>query len=290
AIVGSAVGYAMAGGRAVVELMYCDFIGRAGDEIINQLAKWQAMSGGILKMPITVRVSVGAKYGAQHSQDLTALVSHIPGLFVCFPVTPYDTKGLLSTALNGTDPVIFFESQRLYDKGEMFHKGGVPKEDYKIPIGVSDIKREGSDITILTIGATLYKALEAADILEEKYNVSAEVIDARSLVPFDYDLVLKSVAKTGKILLASDAVARGSFLNDIARNITEMAFDELDAPPVVVGARNWITPPFEWDNDFFPQPSFLIDAINEKIMPLKGHLPSNNFTDLEQKNRAKMGV
>ncbi|MEG1719677.1 MAG: thiamine pyrophosphate-dependent enzyme [Clostridia bacterium] len=290
AIVGSAVGYAMAGGRAVVELMYCDFIGRAGDEIINQLAKWQAMSGGILKMPITVRVSVGAKYGAQHSQDLTALVSHIPGLFVCFPVTPYDTKGLLSTALNGTDPVIFFESQRLYDKGEMFHKGGVPKEDYKIPIGVSDIKREGSDITILTIGATLYKALEAADILEEKYNVSAEVIDARSLVPFDYDLVLKSVAKTGKILLASDAVARGSFLNDIARNITEMAFDELDAPPVVVGARNWITPPFEWDNDFFPQPSFLIDAINEKIMPLKGHLSSNNFTDIEQKNRAKMGV
>ena len=125
-IVGTAIGYAMCGGRVIPEIMYCDFIGRAGDEIFNQLPKWQAMSGNVLKMPVVVRVSVGSKYGAQHSQDWTSLVAHIPGIKVCFPVTPYDAKGLMNAALQGMDPVIFFESQRIYDIGEQFHKGGVP--------------------------------------------------------------------------------------------------------------------------------------------------------------------
>ena len=165
AIVGSAVGYALSGGRVVVELMYCDFLGRAGDEVINQLAKWQAMSAGILKMPVVLRVSVGSKYGAQHSQDLTSICAHIPGLKVVFPATPYDAKGLMNSALAGTDPVIFFESQRIYDIGELFHPGGVPEGYYEVPIGEPDIKKEGKDITILTIGATLYRALEAAEIL-----------------------------------------------------------------------------------------------------------------------------
>ncbi|MCK5198749.1 MAG: dehydrogenase, partial [Spirochaetales bacterium] len=120
AIVGSAVGYAMSGGRAVVELMYADFMGRAGDEIFNQMPKWQSMSAGVLKMPLVLRVSVGSKYGAQHSQDWTALVAHIPGLKVMYPTTPYDAKGMLNLALTGTDPVVFFESQKLYGIGEMF--------------------------------------------------------------------------------------------------------------------------------------------------------------------------
>jgi len=290
AIVGSAVGYALCGGRAVPELMYCDFMGRAGDEIFNQLAKWQAMSAGILQMPVVLRVSVGAKYAAQHSQDWTALTAHIPGLKVVFPVTPYDTKGLLAAALNGTDPVVFFESQRLYDLGEQFHPGGVPTENYEIEIGEPDIKRAGSDITILTIGATLYKALEAANILQEKYGLSAEVIDARSIVPFNYEKVIASVEKTGRIVLASDACARGSILNDMVRNITELAFDSLDAPPVVVGAKNWITPPFEWDADFFPQAEWILDAIHEKILPLNGHVAGQNYTPLEQMRIARHGV
>ena len=290
AIVGTAVGYALCGGRAVPELMYCDFMGRAGDEVFNQLAKWQAMSAGILKMPVVLRVSVGAKYAAQHSQDWTSLTAHIPGLKVVFPVTPYDTKGLLTAALNGTDPVVFFESQRLYDMGEQFHAGGVPAEPYEIKLGEPDIKRPGSDITILTIGATLYKALEAADILQEKYNLSAEVIDARSIVPFNYEPVLASVKKTGRIILASDACARGSILNDMARNITEMAFDDLDGPPVVVGAKNWITPPFEWDADFFPQATWILDAIHEKILPLPGYVSMQNYTKLEQLRIAREGV
>ncbi len=290
AIVGSAVGYGLCGGRAIVELMYADFIGRAGDEIFNQLSKWQAMSAGILKMPVVLRISVGAKYGAQHSQDWVALCAHIPGLKVCFPATPYEAKGLMTAALNGTDPVVFFESQRLYDMGEMFRDDGVPAEPYEVTFGDTNLVKQGSDITILTIGATLYKAVEAAKLLEEKHNLSAEIINLHSLVPLDYSKIVESVKKTGKVVLASDACARGSFLNDVARNIGELCFDYLDAPPVVVGAQNWITPPFEFDEFFFPQAAWILDAINEKILPLKGHVPSINYTPVEQIRKAKMGV
>ena len=290
AIVSSAVGYGLCGGRVIVELMYADFMGRAGDEIFNQLAKWQAMSSGILKMPVVLRVSVGSKYGAQHSQDWVALPAHVPGLKVCFPVTPYDAKGLMNAALNGTDPVIFFESQRIYDKGEEFHQGGVPEGYYEIPLGEPDIKRVGSDITILTIGATLYRAMDAAKILSEKYGVEAEVIDARSIVPFNYEKVIESVKKTGRIILASDACTRGSILNDFARNISELCFDYLDAPAVVCGAQNWITPPYEFDAEFFPQAEWIIDNINDKILPLKGHVSTINTSDAETIRKAKKGV
>ena len=290
AIVSSAVGYGLCGGRAIVELMYADFMGRAGDEIFNQLAKWQAMSSGILKMPVTLRVSVGSKYGAQHSQDWVAFPAHVPGLKVVFPVTPYDAKGLMNSALNGTDPVVFFESQRIYDKGEEFHEGGVPEGYYEIPIGEPDIKRKGSDVTILTIGATLYRALDAAKTLSEKYGVEAEVIDARSIVPFNYEKVVESVKKTGKILLASDACARGSILNDMAEKISELCFDYLDAPVVVVGARNWITPPYEFDAEFFPQASWILDNINDKIMKLDGYVSETDTSDAEMLRRAKKGV
>jgi 2-oxoisovalerate dehydrogenase E1 component len=290
AIIGTAIGYAMCGGRVIPEIMYCDFLGRSGDEVFNQMPKWQAMSGNVLKMPVVVRVSVGSKYGAQHSQDWTSLVAHIPGLKVCFPATPYDAKGLMNTALQGSDPVIYFESQRIYDIGERFHNGGVPEGYYEIPFGEPDVKREGKDITILTIGATLYRALEAAQILEEKYGMSAEVIDARSLVPLNYEPVIESVKKTGRIIVSGDANSRGSFLNELAHNITELAFDYLDAPPVVVGSRNWIVPAHELEDAFFPQTGWFLDAIHEKIIPLRDYIPGTNFTVLEQLRRAKAGV
>ncbi|MBA7580436.1 Acetoin:2,6-dichlorophenolindophenol oxidoreductase subunit beta [subsurface metagenome] len=280
----------MSGGRVIPEIMYCDFLGRCGDEVFNQLPKWQAMSGNVLKMPVVLRVSVGSKYGAQHSQDWSSLVTHIPGLKVVFPATPYDAKGLMNSALQGTDPVVFFESQRIYDIGEQFHKGGVPEGYYEIPLGEPDVKKEGKDITILSIGATLYRVLDAATVLEEKYGLSAEIIDARSLVPFNYEPVIESVKKTGRILLTSDATERGSFLNDMAQNITELAFDHFDAPPVVVGSRNWITPAYELEDAFFPQPGWIIDAIHEKIVPLKGYAAEQNFTGLQQIRRAKQGV
>lgn len=200
------------------------------------LSKWQAMSAGTLKMPVVLRVSVGSKYGAQHSQDWTSLCTHIPGLKVVFPATPYDAKGLMNSALMGTDPVIFFESQRIYDMGEMFHEGGVPEGYY------------------------------------------------------EYEKVIESVRKTGKILLASDACERGSYLNDLARNIGEYAFDYLDAPPVVIGSRNWITPAHELEEFFFPQPEWIIDAIHERIIPLDGHVPTTNVTYNEKIRRDKLGV
>ena len=289
-IVGTAIGYAMCGGRVIPEIMYCDFIGRSGDEIFNQLPKWQAMSGNVLKMPVVVRVSVGSKYGAQHSQDWTSLVAHIPGIKVCFPVTPYDAKGLMNAALQGTDPVVFFESQRIYDMGEQFHEGGVPTGYYEIPLGEPDVKKEGKDITFLTVGHTLYPALKAAKELEEKYGLSAEVIDARSLVPFNYEKVIESVKKTGKIIVAGEATTRGSFLNDLAANIGQMAFDYLDAPVCVLGSRNWITPAHELEDAFFPQPSWFLDVIHERIQPLKGYMPGQNFTDGEMVKRAKKGI
>jgi 2-oxoisovalerate dehydrogenase E1 component len=290
AIVGTAIGYGMCGGRVIAEIMYCDFLGRAGDEVFNQLPKWQAMSGNIIKMPVIIRVSVGSKYGAQHSQDWSSLTAHIPGLKVVFPATPYDAKGLMNTALQGTDPVIYFESQRIYDIGEMFHTEGVPESYFEIPFGEPDIKREGSDITILTIGATLYPALKVADKLKEKFGISAEIIDARSLVPFNYLPVIESVKKTGRIVLASDASSRGSFLKEMAQNITELAFDYLDAPPVVIGSRNWITPAYEMEEYFFPQAEWIIDAIHQKVMPLNGHSIKTEYSLNKSISMNKEGI
>ena len=290
AIVGSAVGYALEGGRALVELMYCDFMGRAGDQIFNQLAKWQSMSGGLLRMPVVLRVSVGSKYGAQHSQDWTSMVAHIPGLKVAFPATPYDAKGLMATALQGTDPVVFFESQRVYDQPEIFVPGGVPAESYTIPFGEPAVRREGTDLTILTIGATLYRALEAADALQEQYGLSCEVIDARSIVPFNYEKVIASVKKTRKILLASDACERGGFLHTLASKITQFAFDELDAPPVTLGARNWITPADEVEDAFFPYLADFLDAVHEHILPLPGYTVRRRCDVADLMDRSARGL
>ncbi|MDR0284343.1 MAG: dehydrogenase, partial [Propionibacteriaceae bacterium] len=290
AIVGTGVGYAMCGGRAVVELMYCDFLGRAGDEIFNQVAKWQAMSAGILKMPLVVRISVGNKYGAQHSQDWSALVAHIPGLKVYYPATPTDAKGMLNLALAGTDPVIFLESQKLYDKGEEFTKGGVPTEYYETDEGTPAVRRAGTDLTIATIGPALYTALDAAAILQEKYGVSAEVIDLRFVVPLDYGPLLASVKKTGNLVLVSDACERGSFLHTVAATVTQAGFDELDAPVVVLGSRNHITPAPELEELFFPGVATIIDAIHARIRPLTGHQPTTDESETELLRRARSGV
>jgi 2-oxoisovalerate dehydrogenase E1 component len=290
AICGTACGYAMEGGRVIAELMYCDFMGRAGDEIFNQLAKWQSMSGGLLKMPAIIRVSVGSKYGAQHSQDWTSIVAHIPGLKVAFPATPYDAKGLMNAALVGTDPVIFFESQRLYDQPEVFEAGGVPEDFYEVPFGEPAIRKTGSDLTILTVGATLYRALEAAATLENQYGISCEIIDLRSLVPLNYEPIIESISKTRKVLLTSDACERGSFLQTVAARITELAFDELDAPPTIVGARNWITPADEQEDAFFPYSEDMLDAVHTHLVPLAGYEVKRPCDVEELLRRAKTGI
>ncbi|MBE3036407.1 MAG: dehydrogenase, partial [Candidatus Atribacteria bacterium] len=289
-IVGAAVGYGMEGGRVVCELMYCDFLGRAGDEIFNQLSKWQSMSAGILKMPVVVRISIGAKYGAQHSQDWSAIVNHIPGLKVVYPVTPYDAKGLMNKALSECDPVIFFESQKIYNYPELFNEGGVPEGYYEVNFGEPAIRKRGRDITILSSGPFLYTALEAAEILEKDYRVSAEVIDLRSIAPLNYDIILESVKKTGKVLLGSEAVERGSFMHNVAANIARFAFDYLDAPPVVIGSRNWIIPAAELEDIFFPQKEWILDAIHENIIPLTGYTVKTNQSASEVSRRYRLGI
>lgn len=269
-IVATAVGYAMAGGRALVELMYADFIGRAGDEILNQLSKWQAMSGGELSLPVVLRCSIGSKYGAQHSQDWSSLVCHVPGLKVVYPATPYDAKGLMAAALSSNDPVVFFESQRLYDTVEQFNADGVPTGYYETAIGVPDIKRSGDALTILTIGPCLYPAMEAAAELELSFDLSAEIIDARSLVPFDYDALIKSVEKTGHLIIVSEACERGSFAMTLATNVSRFAFGSLKAPVRVLGAPNWIVPGAEMETTYFPRSVDIIDVVTHDFYPQAG--------------------
>ena len=269
AIVATAVGYALEGGRSLVELMYGDFIGRAGDEIFNQMAKWRSMSNGVLKVPVVLRCSVGSKYGAQHSQDWTALTAHIPGLKVIYPATPYDAKGLLASALSSDDPVVFFESQRLYDTVEQFRSDGVPQEYYRIAMGEPDIKRAGEHVTILTIGPSLYPALAAADELQQLHGLSAEIIDARSLVPFNYDKVIESVKKTGHLLVVSEASERGSFAMTLSSNMTRFAYEHLKAAPRVLGSPNWIVPGAEMESTYFPQAGDIIDVVTSDFYPEK---------------------
>jgi 2-oxoisovalerate dehydrogenase E1 component len=269
AIIATAVGHALEGGRSLVELMYGDFIGRAGDEIFNQMAKWHSMSAGILKVPVVLRCSVGSKYGAQHSQDWTALCAHIPGLKVLYPATPYDAKGLMASALSSQDPVVFFESQRHYDAVESFKPEGVPAGYYRIPMGEPDIKRSGTHVTVLTIGPSLYPAMAAAAELEQNHGLSLEIIDARSLVPFNYDPVIASVKKTGHLLVVTEASERGSFAMTLASNLTRFAFGALKSAPRVLGSPNWIVPGADMESTYFPQADDIIQIVTSEMYPDK---------------------
>jgi 2-oxoisovalerate dehydrogenase E1 component len=237
-ICGTAVGAAMAGLRPIAELMYMDFALMASDQISNQAAKWHYMSGAQTKVPLVVRASVGGGkgYGGQHSQTLESMFAHIPGMYVVYPSTAYDAKGLIKASIRDDNPIMFVESQLLYSE-----KGVVPEEDYVVPIGVADVKRAGTDITLVGWGPAILDALRAADSLA-KEGVSAEVVDIRSLVPLDEETILRSVAKTGRCVVVSQAVQIGSFTGEIASLIMEKAFDELDAPVIRVGARNGIAP------------------------------------------------
>lgn len=239
AICGTAVGAAMVGLRPVIELMYMDFALMASDQISNQAAKWHYMSGAKAEIPVVYRVSVGGGkgYGGQHSQTLESVFVHIPGMYVMYPATPYDVKGMLKSAIRDNNPVMFVESQLLYGV-----KGEVPEKEYLIPLGVADVKRRGSDLTIVTWGPALRDSLKAAEMLEAESKTSVEVIDIRSLVPLDIETILDSVRKTGRCVVASQCVSIGSYTGEIASTIMEKAFDYLDAPVVRVGAENGIAP------------------------------------------------
>ncbi|PTL37514.1 alpha-ketoacid dehydrogenase subunit beta [Alkalicoccus saliphilus] len=235
AISGAAVGAALTGMRPIVELQFSDFITIAMDNLVNQAAKIRYMYGGKGSVPMVLRTPAGSGTGAaaQHSQSLEAWVAHVPGLKVVQPSTASDAKGLLKAAIDDNNPVIFYEHKLLYKTSEH-----VPEEQYSIPLGQADVKRSGKDVSIIATGIMVHRALEAAEELE-KEGVEVEVVDPRTLVPLDTETIINSVKKTGRVIIAHEAVKRGGFGGEIASTIVESeAFDFLDAPIKRFGAAS----------------------------------------------------
>jgi len=263
AIAGLAVGGAATGIRPVAELMFVDFVGVAMDEIMNQAAKMRYMFGGKAKLPLVIRMPYGAgiNAAAQHSQSLEALFTNIPGLKVVMPSTPYDVKGLLKSSIRDDNPVIFLEHKLLYGT-----TGEVPEEEYLIPLGKGDIKREGKDISVIATGLMVHRALEAADKLAEE-GISVEIVDPRTLVPLDKEIIIDSVKKTGRAIIVHEAPKTGGFSGEIAAVIAEHAFPYLKTGIVRVCGKDTpvpFSPPLE--KFYMPKVDNIIDGIKKLMM------------------------
>ncbi|MCG3206622.1 MAG: Pyruvate dehydrogenase E1 component subunit beta [Anaerolineae bacterium] len=245
AIVGVSLGAAMVGLKPVPEIMFSTFLGICMDQLLNQVSAIRYMSGGQVDIPLVIRTtnSLGRSGGAQHSGRPEAWLMHMPGIKIVIPSTPYDAKGLLKTAIREPDPVVFFEHALLYYGA----KGEVPNEEYTIPLGVADIKRPGTDVTIVAYSMMVPKALKAAEILAAE-GIEAEVVDPRTLVPLDMETILNSVKKTQHLIVASEEVASAGVCAEIAFQVARDAFDYLDAPVERVAAANVhvpFSPPLE---------------------------------------------
>lgn len=234
AIVGACLGAAATGLRPIGEILFSDWITIGMDQLVNQIAKIRYMFGGKIDVPLVIRAPVGAGGGqaAQHSQSFEAWFNHVPGLQVVMPITPYDVKGLFKTAIRGNDPVLFFEHKRGYEI-----QGEVPEEDYTIPFGEAAIRREGSDVTIVGISIMAHKALAAADSLSEM-GIECEIIDPRTIYPFDYNTVLKSLEKTHRLIVTHESNRRNGIGAEIVSQVVERGFDLLDEQPSIVAGLN----------------------------------------------------
>ncbi|MCI9512049.1 MAG: alpha-ketoacid dehydrogenase subunit beta [Oscillibacter sp.] len=259
---GMAVGAAMRGMRPVVELMYDDFATVAADPLLNQAAKMRYMSGGQATVPMVLRAPMGAgrRNAGQHSQSLENFFCHFPGLKVIAPCSAKDAKGMLKTAIRDDDPVIVLEHKLLYAKKEE-----IPEEEYLIPLGQADVKREGRDLTIITWSREVNFSLDAAQTLAAE-GIDVEVLDLRSLVPLDWDAIVKSVSKTHNVVIVSEEVKRGSYAGEISAQIAEELFDELDAPVERVCGLN-IVPPFSptLEDENFPHPDTIVKAVKRVL-------------------------
>lgn len=261
-IAGAAVGAAMAGMRPIAEIMYVDFTPLAMDQLANQGAKNRYMFGGKTSVPLVLRTEGGAgrAIAAHHSQSLESLWTHFPGIHVVMPATAYDAKGLLKAAIRDDNPVMFIEHKMLYKE-----KGPVPEEEYIIPFGVADVKREGSDLTIVTYSRMVLRALETAEILA-KEGIQSEVIDLRTLHPLDIETIVESVKKTGRLVCVSEAYENSGFINEIMVQINERAFDWLDAPMQRVAAANVPVPRAEvLENLAIPNVSRILAACKKVV-------------------------
>ena len=260
--VGAAVGAALLGTRPVVDLMFSDFLPLAMDQIVNHAAKMRYMYGGAASVPLVIRAFFGAgtSLGASHSQSLEAWLVHCPGLKVVMPSTPADVKGLLKTAIRDDDPVIFLEHRLLYAT-----KGEIPEGDYTIPLGVADVKREGRNVTVVATALMVHKALEAAAELTQE-GIELEVIDPRSLLPMDWDMITNSIHKTGRLLVVHEACRTGGIGAEIAATVAERAFGYLDAPVARVCAPDVpvpFSPPLE--QAYIPKKEDIVAAVRQII-------------------------
>ena len=262
AFIGAAVGAASTGLRPVAELMFVDFFGVCFDQIFNQGAKLRYMFGGKAQVPMVVRTMIGAGFraAAQHSECLYSIFAHIPGIKSVVPSTPYDAKGLLSSAIRDNDPVMFFEHKLLYDI-----EGEVPEDNYTVPLGVADIKREGKDATIVTLGRMVHLALEAAETLAND-GVDVEVVDLRSISPMDSNAILESVKKTHRLLVVDEDYPRCSVATDVIALVADQVFDYLDAPCKMITAPH--TPvPFSpaLEDVYIPNSDTIVSTVKSQI-------------------------
>lgn len=235
AIIGGALGCALTGLRPIAEIMFVDFTGVCFDQIVNQVAKIRYMLGGQVKVPMVIRTQGGAgrSYAAQHSQSWEALFSHIPGLKVVMPSTPYDAKGLLKSAIREDNPILFIEHKGLYTS-----KGDLPQGEYLIPIGKAQVKRQGKDVTLLGHSKSAIMCLEAAQILADQHNVSAEVIDLMTVSPLDEQTIFDSVRKTSRLACVEEGHRSHGIGAEVAARVIEYCFDHLDAPIARVAAKD----------------------------------------------------
>lgn len=263
AILSSSIGAAITGMRPVAQMRFVDFLGCAWDEILNGMTKMRYMFGGKIKMPLTMTALSGAgrRQAAQHSQSLEGMLMSIPGLKIVIPSTSYDAKGLLKSSIRDDNPVMYLEHKMLMWTGP---KSEVPEEEYLIPLGKADIKREGSDVTVVATAYMVTKALNTAEKLQQEKGVSLEVIDPRSVVPLDKEPILNSVKKTGRIVIFTEECQTGSFASEIAAIVADEVFDYLDAPVKRVNALNAPVPYSPALEDFWmPDENKLIKAIDE---------------------------
>lgn len=260
AIVGLAIGAAAEGLRPVAEIMFADFLTVCMDQIVNQMAKTRYMFGGMYKLPVVIRAPGGGglNAGPQHSQCLESWFAHVPGLKVVMPATPYDTKGLLKSAIRDDNPVIFLEHKALYGS-----KGDVPDEEYLIPIGKADVKRPGTDVTVVTASRMVHQVLAAAKTLAEE-GIEVEVIDLRTISPLDKQTIFESVEKTSRLVVAHEAVKAFGFGAEISALVAEEMLDYLDAPVLRVGAP-FVPVPFNLEKYYLPNSEDVVIAVKKAL-------------------------
>jgi len=262
AIVGAAIGASLMGLRPIAEIMYMDFLPICLEQLCNQAAKMRFMSGGQLKVPIVIRTqySLGRAHGAQHSQYIPSWLLQVAGVKVALPSTPYDAKGLLKTAMRDGNPVLYIESSLLYRV-----KGPVPEDEYMLPFGKTDVKREGSHVTVVAISRMVREAVAAAEMLKEQ-GIDAEVLDPRTIQPLDIETIVGSLKKTGRLVIAEDDSKKGGVGAEIAASIAERAIDYLDAPIVRVAAPD-IPIPFSpsLEQEYMPNKEKIVEAVKSLV-------------------------